>query len=60
MQDFNQGLEGRDTALIRASQNGHIEVVESLLSAGADVHLHNAVCDIYDMIMNDVFYMFYL
>ena len=31
-----------------ASQNGHKEVVESLLSAGADVNLHNNVCDIYD------------
>ena len=30
-----------------ASQNGHKEVVEILLSAGADVHLLENVCDIY-------------
>ena len=32
----------------RVSTNGHKEVVESLLSAGADVNLQNQVCDIYD------------
>ena len=33
---------------MEASQNGHKEVVESLLSLGADVNLPDEVCDIYD------------
>ena len=33
---------------MEASSNGHKEVVESLLCAGADVNLQNKVCDIYD------------
>ena len=33
---------------MKASENGHKEVVESLLSAGADVNLQDKVCDIYD------------
>ena len=31
-----------------ASEEGYKEMVESLLSAGADVNLENNVCDIYD------------
>ena len=31
-----------------ASRSGHKEVVERLLSAGADVNHQNNVCDIYD------------
>ena len=31
-----------------ASREDHKEVVESLLSAGADVNLQDKVCDIYD------------
>ena len=38
----------RETALKKASLNGHKEVVESLLSAGADLNLQNQVCDIDD------------
>ena len=32
----------------QATINGYKEVVESLLSAGADVNVQNKVCDIYD------------
>ena len=31
-----------------ASEEGHKEVVETLLSAGADVNHQTIVCDIYD------------
>ena len=41
-------IEGGCTALIWASSKGHKEVVESLLSAGADVNHQTKVCDIYD------------
>ena len=40
-------FSGGHTALILASKNGHKEVVESLLSAGADVNYQIIVCDIY-------------
>ena len=33
---------------MRASRENYKEVVESLLSAGADVNLQDKVCDIYD------------
>ena len=33
---------------MKASWNGHKEVVESLLYAGADVNLQDKVCDIDD------------
>ena len=31
---------------MKASANGHEEVVEILLSAGADIHLESEVCEI--------------
>ena len=43
---------------MKASAEGHKEVVESLLSAGADVNLKNLVCDIYDYYDERCFYMF--
>ena len=33
---------------MKASWEGHKEVVERLKSAGADVNLQDKVCDIYD------------
>ena len=33
---------------MKASSNGHKGVVESLLSAGADVNSQDKVCDIYE------------
>ena len=41
-------MASSEAALIGVSREGYKEVVESLLSAGADVNLHTKVCDIYD------------
>ena len=41
-----------------ASENGHKEMVESLLSLGADVNHQEKVCDIYGVVMNDVLTIF--
>ena len=51
------------TALMNASENGHKEVVEILLSAKADVnHQTNVyeVCDIYDCYDEECFIFFIL
>ena len=33
-----------DSALMKAASNGHTEIVEELVEAGADLNLQNKVC----------------
>ena len=40
-----------NTALIRASKNGHVNVVEMLLAAGADPHHQSKVRNLVTMVM---------
>ena len=54
----NSPNRGR-TALITASLKGHKEVVEMLLSAGADVDRQDYVCDIDDCYDEQYFLFLY-
>ena len=37
-------MQSKQTALMMAAEGGHLEVVEALIKAGADVYLRTLVC----------------